>query len=85
MQVEIIKKTIKQKTKTIVVGDNSIEIVPDTDAVYATKILLKKRDVDLGFFDALTQRSPYYTPYSFYSDGGDIGLGESLILDENFI
>ena len=52
--MEHIKKRIKQKTKIEEISENEIKIVPDTEVNYNFKILLKKKDIDLGFFDAIT-------------------------------
>ena len=53
---------------------NCFVIIPDTDAVYNFKILLKSEIRDLGLFDIVDSTYPYYP----YSQNNPIGLNNLL-------
>lgn len=55
-------------------------IVPDLDVVYNIKIGLEFIAKDIGFFDAMPKISYYYS-----SGDGSIGVGEVLLLEDNYI
>lgn len=51
--MEFVKKTIKQETTVESVSENEVIVVPDENAVYSLKLLLTKKEIDLGFFDTV--------------------------------
>jgi hypothetical protein len=81
--MEIIKKTIKQAVTTGTTENstgNTFIIVPDLNAKYHMKVLLTAKKIDLGVFDT------YEYPYGYDENSENIlGIGEDLLMDNNFI
>lgn len=78
-QFELITTTASTTCDEGVVGP-CYRIIPDTSVNYNIKILLTARDIDFGFFDILI---PYGYGYGYY--GEFEGIGESLLMDDEFI
>jgi len=80
--MELIKKQVQRiMTTGSTTGciDCYVEI-PDLSILYNFKIMLTARDIDFGFFDVVI-------PYGYYGEYDEFtqGIGESLLLDDNFI
>ena len=89
MQPEIIKKTITLETKTEVVSENEIQVIPNTGVTYSMKLSLSKREFDIGFLDAVDDFLYGYGygyglyPYgdtSVFSEGYSEGIGFQNLL-----
>jgi hypothetical protein len=87
MQPEIIKKTITLETKTEVVSENEIQVIPNTGVTYSMKLSLSKREFDIGFLDAVDDFIYGYGyglyPYgdtSVFSEGYSEGIGFQNLL-----
>jgi hypothetical protein len=74
MQPEIIKKTITLETKTEVVSENEIQVIPNTGVTYSMKVSLTKREFDIGFLDAVDGGFYGYGYYSYYGNYGNTFL-----------
>lgn len=82
--MEVLKKTILQAVTTGITACTGTTgtcyvIIPDLDAVYHLKIGLKQDNQDIGFFDTYVE-----CQYPYYGDEF-CGVGESLLIDDNFI
>lgn len=85
--MEVLKKTILQAVTTGITACTGTTgicniIIPNIDAIYYMKIGLKQEAYDIGFFDAFGYGG--YGSYGSYG-GETYGIGESLLMDENYI
>ena len=74
--MEVINKTIKQITKFEEISENEIIVIPDTNVIYSVKLLLTKRDNDLGYFDGIDE---VYGNENYGYGQTSIAIGSALL------